>query len=392
MKKLQHKNRKDLWLTAFESVVTAAMLAIPIMTPFFIDIGLNQEQIALSQIIFTVVLMVLDIPLGWIADRFSRKWANVIGDLGCAVTLLLYATVQDFAGVVACEMLFGVFLAFSTGVDASLLKHFSGKIDGTGKLFKTMTARVAAWQFVCMLVVVSLGGPIGAIDFRLAIALSAVTYLAGGLAMLFLRDDSERLVPKHKNPLRDMARVVKEAAWNPRLRLRIFAYAVTREVTHGIIWVFTPLLLAAGVPLYIVSLGWAMDAAAGFVGSKIAQRYVHRLKEWQIVAIPMVAVVVSLGAMSISFNIVTVWLYLVMGLVQGWTSATMLPMVQQRVSAAEQTSVISVAKVVARFLYIPAVWLIGVAADMQTEYSLLATLVIFVPLSVPIVLKLKKEK
>ncbi len=391
MKKTRNENWRSLRLTAFESISTATIMSIPIMTPFFIDIGLDQEQIALAQIIFTVVLMVLDIPLGWIADRFSRKWANVIGDFGCATTLLLYSTVQDFSGVVACEMLFGVFMAFSHGVDASLLKHFSGKIDGSGKLFKTTTAQVASLRFIFTLVMVSLGGPIGAIDFRLAIALSAANYAVGGVVSLFIRDDSENLVPQHKNPLRDMARVINEAIRNPKLRLRIFAYSVATEITHGIIWVFTPLMLLAGVPLSIVSIGWALNATTGFIGSKIAQRFVHRLRDWQMFAIPILIVFTGLGIMSVWFNIATVWLYLLMGVAQGWTSATMLPLVQQHAKSAEQTSVISVARVVAKFLYIPAVWLIGVAADIRTEYSMLATLIIFIPLSIPIILRLRKE-
>jgi hypothetical protein len=42
-------------------------------------------------------------------------------------------------------------------------------------------------------------------------------------------------------------------------------------------------------------------------------------------------------------------------------------------------------------LYVPAVWIIGVAADVNTIYSMLATLFIFVPLSLPIIVKLRRE-
>jgi MFS family permease len=385
--------RRNLRLVIFESVITAGVLSMPIMTPFFHSINMNQEQIALSQMIFTIVILLLNIPAGYIADRFSRKWANVIGNFGCALTLLLYSTVQSFTGVVVCEILFGVFLAFSQGVDASLLKHFSGQIDQSGKLFKTNTAKVAQMQYICVLILVLLGGPIGAIDFRLAIALSAVTGFAGGIAALFIQDDSEKLVKYHKNPLKDMARIITNASKNPALRLRIAAFAVAREITHGIIWVFTPLLLLAGVPLALVSIGWALNYAAGFAGSKVAEKIVKAdcLREWQIFAIPIALSIVSLGIMSIHFSIATVWLYLLIGFAQGWTSATMMPLVQQHIEPSEQTSIVSFAKVVAQLLYIPAVWIIGVAADIRVEYSMLATLLLFVPLSIPIIIKLKRE-
>lgn len=383
--------KRNLRLVIFESVIAAGLLSIPIMTPFFLDIGLNQQQIAQTQMIFTIVIMVLNIPTGWLADRFSRKWSNVIGDFGCALTLLLYSQVQGFSGVVGCEILFGIFLAFSQGVDASLLKHFTSKLDDSGKLFKTTTAKIAAWQYAVNFVVMLLGGPIGAISFRLAIALSAVTFVLSGIAALLIRDDSENLQPVHKNPLKDMGRIVKVAARDKTLRLRIFAFAVSRETTHGIIWVFTPLMLLVGVPLSIVSLGWVINSAASFIGAKAAQRYVNRLPEWKIFAIPIALITIGLGVMSIHFSIVTIWLYLLMGVTQGWTNAAMLPLVQNRVSPSEQTSIISVAKVVAQFIYIPTVWLIGLAADIKLEYSMLMTLVIFLPISIPIIAKLRAE-
>jgi MFS family permease len=386
------KANRNLRLVALESIVTAGILSIPIMTPFFNSIGLNQEQIALSQMIFTVVVMLLNVPTGWLADRFSRKWANIIGDFGCALTLILYSQAQDFTGVVLCETLVGVFLAFSQGVDASLLKHFSSKLDSSGELYKTTFSKVSSLQYICMLSLMLLGGPIGAIDFRLAIALSAVTFLVGGTVALFVNDDSENLVPSHRNPLKDMLRVVKDAAQNPALRLRIFAYAVAREITHGIIWVFTPLMLLAGVPLAVVSVGWAINNVAGFIGSKIAQKFATRLKEWQIFAIPILLVTIGLGVMSLHFSLATIWLYLLMGVTQGWTSATMLPLLQRHAKPSEQTSVISLARVAAQILYLPAVWLIGIAADLKTEYSMLTTLLIFVPLSLPILFKLRREK
>jgi len=383
--------KKNLRLVMIESVITAGLLSIPIMTPFFHSVGLNQEQIAITQIIFTAVIMIVGFPVGWIVDRFSRKMANILGNLGCAITMIAYAFVQDFAGIVICEALFGIFLAFSQGVDSSLIKHFTGKIDKSEKLFKTTSAKVATWQQGFNMVLMLLGGPIGAISFRLAIGLSAITYVVGAIVASFVKDDSEKLVPVHKNPFKDMARVVKSTVKNSKLRLRIFAFAVAREITHGIIWVFTPLMLLAGVPLALVSIGWVLNSLAGVVGTKLAEKYIHRLKEWQILALPMLATVVGLGVMSIHFSIWTIWLYAVMGAVQGWTSATMLPIVQNHAKPSEQNSVVAFARVVARLLFIPSSWIIGVVADIKLEYSMLATLLIFIPLSVPILIKLRRE-
>lgn len=69
----------------------------------------------------------------------------------------------------------------------------------------------------------------------------------------------------------------------------------------------------------------------------------------------------------------------------------MMPLIKEHVRAAEQSSVESLARVVAQLLYIGAVWAINRAADIETSYALLATVVIFVPLAIPIALKLRKD-
>lgn len=394
MKKIKNIN-KNLRLVMSESAITAGLLSMSIMSPFFYSIGLNNEQIALTQIIFTIVVMIFNIPTGYIADRMSRKWANIIGDLGSALILLCYAFTENFVGVVICESLLGITMALSAGVDSSLLKHFSGKLaketgESENKILKKKTATLEIARYACNFVLLLLGGPIGAISLRLAIALSCVNIALGGIISIFIDDDSEKLIPKHKNPLKDMAVVTKEALKNKPLRWRIFAYAVGREMTHGIIWVATPLMLQAGVPLWLVSIAWALNSVTCIIGAALAARYGQHLSDRKIMLIPLLLMTISMGVMSINLNIVTVWFYTLMGVVQGWTGATLMPIVQRYVKPSEQTSVLSLTKAAASLLYIPAVWAIGRVADINLEYGLLATLVIFVPLSLIVIKNLKE--
>ena len=69
----------------------------------------------------------------------------------------------------------------------------------------------------------------------------------------------------------------------------------------------------------------------------------------------------------------------------------MMPLIKEQVKAAEQSSVESLARVIAQALYIGAVWVINRAADLDVRYALLATVLIFVPLALPIAIKLRKE-
>ena len=381
---------RNMRLVILESAATAGILAVPIMTPFYLSIGLNQEQIAMSQMAFTVVAMLLNLPLGWVADRFSRKWANVIGDAMVALALLLYSTAQTFWFAVLCEIICGVGCALSQGVDSTLLKHFAEKEDKSGKLFKDKSGKMASISQIASLVVMLLGGPIGAIDFRLAIAISAIPHLFGAAVSCLIQDDSEKLAAE-SSPVRDIYNLVKRNFKNSKLRIRIIAFAVAREVTHGIIWVFTPLMLAVGIPMAVVSMGWVINYVAAYFGTRLARRFAKKLADWQLFVVPIALVTIASMIMLVDLNMFTICLYACFGIAQGWSATTMMPLIKEHVRAAEQSSVESLARVVAQLLYIGAVWAINRAADIETSYALLATVVIFVPLAIPIALKLRKD-
>lgn len=382
--------KRNLKLVMLESALTAALLSMSIMTPFFYSIGLSQLQISQAQVIFTVVTMFLNLPTGWIADRFSRKWANAIGDFGVALTFVVYALAQNFLMVVVCECFLGFFMALSQGVDQSLLRHFCQKIDPSEDFFRQKTARLNCWHYVVMLVLVWLGGPIGAISLRLTIALSGIPHIIGGIASLLVADDSKKLATD-KSPLRDMFRIVSSSFRNRPLRLRIFAYAIGREMTHAIIWVFTPLLLMAGVPLAIVSVAWALNALTCLLGARLAAKFGLRLKDWQIFALPLVLMSLSMGIIGVHLNIITIWFYLLMGIVQGWTGATLIPLVQHYTCPEEQTSVISLTSIVGRLVYIPTSLLIGLVGDWQLARTPLVVLLCFAPVGLFLTFHLARE-
>ncbi len=95
-----------------------------------------------------------------------------------------------------------------------------------------------------------------------------------------------RLKPNHKNPLRGSASIVKMAFSTSMLRRRIFAFAIAREMTHGIIWVVTPLFLKAGVPMGFISFSWAGNTMMAILGTHLASKYGKRLSNPAIVSVP----------------------------------------------------------------------------------------------------------
>ena len=384
-------NATSLRLLQLEMVLTATLLSIPIMVPFYQSIGMDQAQIGLSQALFTLALLMVNVPTGWLADRFSRKVCNAVGDLGCAVSLVLYSQAQSFVDVVLIEIAFGISMAFTQGADDGLFKAYADAIDPTGRSYVRKLATVRTWQPLAQAVALVLGGFVGAQDIRLGIGVSAIPYFVGAVLSMIMRETGERLQQEHAHPVADMWLVSRRIVGaNAHVRWLIIAYAVGREATHVTVWVLTPVLLVVGVPLQFVAIGWVVNMMANVAGARLAGRYSHRLSDWQRFLFPILAVGAALVVMGIHLSLATVWLYAVLGVVQGWTSVVLMPMLQARVANNVSSTVSSIAKSCAQLLYIPLVWAINAAGVVDVRLSLLATAAVFVSLGTVTAWKLRQ--
>lgn len=92
-----------------ETVLTSigAGFSVSTITLFWNSIGMDQTAIGFVQMVFTIVICCLDIPMGYIADRFNRKLLNVIGDIGCAIAFVVYAFAQNMYMAMLSECLWG---------------------------------------------------------------------------------------------------------------------------------------------------------------------------------------------------------------------------------------------------------------------------------------------
>lgn len=379
--------RRIIWETVLTSI--GGGFCVSTITIFWNSIGMNQTAIGLVQMIFTIVMVLFDIPMGYIADRFNRKLLNVIGDLGVAITFVGYAFSQNIYGAILSECLLGVFMATTNGVDQGFIKYNCNRIDESGNLFKRMNIKIFTTRYVLLLVSVCIGGLVAKFNLRLSIGMAFIPYFIGGLIALGIKDFDARAEVKHKNPLKDMAISIREILKDAKARALLFAYVLGKELTHAQIWIFTPLLVLVGVPIEIVSIGWAFNYVAQIIGSKLSEKMIN-FKTSNKFAIPFALEFVWIAILVCNLNIVTVWLFTLNGFVHGLIEGSMMTPLQEATKDEVQTSVMSVASTFARILYIPLVYTVNCLGNINLKYGLLGVVGIFLPLSLIIYFQIRK--
>lgn len=379
--------RKIIWETLLTYIGPG--FAIATITVFWNSVGMDQESIGFVQMVFTVILCCFDIPMGYIADKFSRKAVNIVGDFGVALTFAIYACAQNVTVVLISECLLGLFTAMTNGVDSAFIKSNCDKIDPTGNLFKRVNVKIHTARYFSLLMSVFIGGFIVKYNLRLSIGISFIPYFIGGIIALTIKDYGEKKKSKYKNPIKDMISVIKEIVKEKKTRVTLISYIIGKEITHSQIWVFTPLLMIVGVPIEIVSMGWIMNYLMQTVGSYASKKLIN-LTVSKKFGIPVLIEIMWMLIVIFNTNIITVWLFALNGFVHGLIEASLSTAVQESASDDIQTSLMSIASTGARLLYIPLVYVINYLGNIQLQLALVGVCCLFVPMCIVSYLKLRK--
>jgi MFS family permease len=145
-------------------LVADALPIYPLYALLFADHGLSTAQISVLFAIWSTVAIVLEVPTGAIADRFSRRGSLVAAGLLQGTGYVVWISLPGFAGYAAGFVLWGVGGALVSGAFEALL--YDGLVAaGAEDQFGRLLGRVTAAELVSQLpaaagaaVLFSLGG------------------------------------------------------------------------------------------------------------------------------------------------------------------------------------------------------------------------------------------
>lgn len=368
-----------LWLVRIIMATTSFIICMPILNPFWESIGMTQTQIGVSQFVFTIVMIGCNIAAGRWADRHGRKQAALIGLAITAVSFVLYAFASNVAWVIVWEITTGIGMAFVSGADTGLHRVYCEELHKNITRDRTL---ITIGGSLVGAAAMMLGGYLGDQSYRLAMLVTAVPFVLAGLLALCLREVIEPA--KEYTPLKD---VLRDIAADRRLRWRIMANLTSREITHSQIWVFTPLMLSAGIEPKLIGGGWALQFIAQIPGGILArqlnrgwlaQKLGWSMSPWVAYTAGMTATLTACFWLSLQVTTASILIgFAVFGMMRSWSSSLIAPLVTTAAHPDHVTTTESVSDTASRLIYAPMVLLVTSVSDIKTQYALTLTFAVF---------------
>ena len=242
-------------------ILTATLgieLSSALLVPFFDENGLNQTQIMLLQAIFSLAVVVAEIPTGYFADRFSHRSSMRLGAFMAVVSQMGYAFMHGFWQFAIVEIgLACGFSLLSGAQDALVYESILADHDADERAdkYRHFSANTDSVKFGFTAVAGALGGIVaGRIGIRPVLFMDGVLALGGFVTTIWLREPPvSRPEPEdgvRKHPLRAMADVIHYCArGHEQLPLLIVLAASLGAVTYIAYWLSATYYMAVGIPL-----------------------------------------------------------------------------------------------------------------------------------------------
>jgi len=274
MNKKLERNIPVLYLFSF---FWLSLVIIPVIVPFFESKGLSLAEVYYLQAIFALVVVVCEVPSGYVADILGRKNALVAGSIfnGLGFTWLNF--VDGFGGLVLFEVMVGIGISLLSGADLSLLYDTQ---DSLRQSHSEKASGIANMRFTKSLaegMAALLGGALVAFSFDAVTLANAIVAWCPFLLSFFLVEAPFTRMRSNQH-LANLRLIVRHMYLNDRL-LRLICVNITLFglATFYVVWMLQPYWRDQQVPLTAFGILWAAQSFTVAITSKISMPLENRL-------------------------------------------------------------------------------------------------------------------
>ncbi|MBX3707619.1 MAG: MFS transporter [Pseudomonadales bacterium] len=269
--RLDHNVTRTLTLSFFQ----VFLVFMPVAVPFFQSRGLSMQEIFSLQALFALVVLLAEVPSGYVADLFGRRITLVLGAAAAGVgnTILVFA--DGFWGLAAFEIALAIGYSLISGSDIAMLYDTEvalgrGSAEGrnvVGRLYSVKTLSEAIAAVTCSVLLI----------YSTLQAVVWVQAVLGWLPLVFalrlVEPPGQRM--EQSNHLGNLLHVCRYLATHSRvLLLVVLALSIWSLTTFYAVWLLQQIWQDQGIALSWFGYLWAgLSLVAALAG-----RFAHVLE------------------------------------------------------------------------------------------------------------------
>ncbi len=362
MPKFLHPNIPRLYLI---KVAKWFMLYMPIVVPFYESNGLSMKDIMVLQAVYSIAIVVLEIPSGYLADVIGRRKTLIIGAVFGTIGFTTYSFSYGFVGFLVAEVILGLGQSCISGADSAIL-YDSLLEKGEEKKYTRFEGRITSVGNIAEALAGIMGGLLAGISLRIPyLAQTAVAFIALPAAITLV--EPARTVPLIKAGFMEIVRISRFALFIDRpLRRNIMFSAITGTATLTMAWFAQPYFEYTRIDIAWYGLLWTTLNLTVAITSYTAHHLEKKLG--QTPSILMISLLIPMGYLALSrFHLPSGLAVLyIFYLVRGYATPVLKDYINRITASHIRATVLSVRNFIIRFLFALTGPLLGWVKDIYS--------------------------
>lgn len=328
-----------------------ALIVLPVIVPYFRKYGLSLEQVFKLQAIYAFVLIMFDLPMGYVADVWGRKTCLIVASGVNVLAMTLLARADSYVHFAFFEIAAGIGISLYSGTDVAVIYDSLAAAGNTTLKASVVLGKRLFYIQIGEAIASVVGGLLAIHSLDLPAKVNALTaWVPFFIAMTLvepprLKLDSKKHMANFKFIYNS---IFKHSAL---LTLVILNYIVFGFATLVAVWAHQAYWNHLDIPIYYFGYLWAAYNLLGAVVGRFAQRLEIKFGSVALLIIAGLLPIVGFAGMGYFGTFVGVVFGLCFPICRGINQVILQDAINSRVPASLRATANSTASLGMRILF-----------------------------------------
>ena len=392
-KDYQEGLKSNIWKLYVIKALRWFLIVMPIIVLFFQENGLSMKEVLLLQSIFSVAIILFEIPSGYFSDVIGRKRTILIGCVLGFVGFGVYSFSYGFLGFLIAELILGLGSSFLSGTDSALIYDSLAQVKKEGEYKKAEGRMLSVGHFSEGIASVA-GGFVALVSLRTPFYIETLLMLPTIFLALSLVEPNRKKYENKEGPIKEILKIVKYSMHEHKEVKWLVLYAgFLSASTLTMVWFIQPYFKLVNLPLAYFGIVWAIFNFSVGLFAFYAHKYEVRLGRkkalMSLIFIPIIGYLL-LGIFESLWALLFIFLFYV---ARGIHTPILKDYVNRIISSDIRATILSVKALIGRLVFAIVGPFIGWINDIYSlQTALLSSGSVFLVLGVIALIFLKKHK